>query len=96
MTVQTAVTVRMFGALHGIRKDRGLPSVVELDDIPEQGCAAYSLLERLDLPKDKVDAVFINFKMYSLDHEVHPGDKIAFVPIGVPGSRGLFSPEKPV
>ena len=92
MAGQASATVRMFGALHGIRKDRGQPTEVEMD-IPESGCTAVSIVQRLDLPLEKVDGVFINHKVYTLDHLVHPGDRVAFIPIGVPGSRGLFASE---
>lgn len=93
MPAQGTTSIRMFGALHGIRKDRGLPCEVELD-LPAEGCAASSIVGRLDLPLEKVEGVFINNKMHTLDHLVQPGDRIAFVPTGVPGSRGLFCAHK--
>ncbi|ACH37994.1 MoaD/ThiS family protein [Citrifermentans bremense] len=93
MAGQASATVRMFGALHGIRKERGQPTEVEMD-VPESGCTAISIAQRLDLPPEKVDGVFINHKIYTLDHLVHPGDRVAFIPIGVPGSRGLFASER--
>lgn len=90
MAVQAATTVRMFGALHGIRRDRGLPSVVDVD-IPADGCAASAIAEALELPLNRIDGVFINHRVYPLDHLVHPGDRVAFIPVGVPGGAGLFS-----
>jgi molybdopterin converting factor small subunit len=83
-------TVRMFGALHTIRKDLGLPSVVEVT-IPSGGCAATTLARELDLPLDKIEAVFVNRKVYNLDRSIQPGDRVAFVPTGIPGpARGLL------
>jgi hypothetical protein len=88
MSAQTT-TVRMFGALHTIRKNRGLASVEEVS-IPEGGCAASVLARELDLPLEKIEAVFVNHQVYSLEHCIQPGDRVAFVPTGIPGSaRGL-------
>lgn len=84
MSSKANTTVRMFGALHTFRKDRGLPSQAEVN-VPEQGCAAVEIARGLQLPLEKIEAVFVNHKAYSLDHEVYPGDRVAFVPTGVPG-----------
>ena len=93
MSSQTNTTVRMFGALHTIRKNRGLPSETEVS-IPAGGCVASALAHRLDLPLDKIEAVFVNHKAYSLEHRIQPGDRVAFVPTGIPGSArallGIF------
>lgn len=84
MSTQGTTTVRMFGALHTIRKDRGLPSVTEVN-IPAAGCAASVLARELDLPLEKVEAVFVNHKVYGLGHVIQSGDRVAFVPTGIPG-----------
>ena len=84
MAMQTNTTIRMFGALHTVRKERGLESTTEVA-IPPQGQTAQDLARDLDLPMEKVEAVFINHKVYSLDHLIKPGDQVAFVPTGIPG-----------
>jgi len=84
MTTQTTTTVRMFGALHTIRRERGLEPTVEVS-IPPGGCAACDLAQELDLPREKIEAVFVNHLAYSLDHVIQPGDRVAFVPTGIPG-----------
>jgi hypothetical protein len=90
MSTQRTSTVRMFGALHTFRKDRGLPSVTEVA-IPEDGCAAKVLASELDLPLEMIEAVFVNHQVYSLEHRIQPGDRVAFVPVGIPGpARGLL------
>ena len=90
MSTQGNTTVRMFGALHTIRKDRGLESVAEVS-IPSGGCAASVLADQLELPLEKIEAVFVNHKVYGLGHLIQPGDKVAFVPTGIPGpARGLL------
>lgn len=75
--------IRMFGALHTARRERGLESTVEVA-IPDEGRVAKDVAGDLDLPMKKVEAVFINHKVYTLDHVIHPGDAVAFVPTGVP------------
>lgn len=84
MSSKANTTIRMFGALHTFRKDRGLPSQAEVL-VPEQGCTAAAIARELELPMEKIEAVFVNHKAYALDHEVHPGDQVAFVPTGIPG-----------
>jgi molybdopterin converting factor small subunit len=84
MTTQTNTTVRMFGALHTIRRDRGLQSTTEVH-IPHGGCAASDLAAELDLPLEKIEAVFVNHRAHSLDHLIQAGDRVAFVPTGIPG-----------
>lgn len=89
MSSTANTTVRMFGALHTIRKDRGLASQAEVT-VPKGGCAATAIARELDLPMDKIEAVFINHKVYTLDHTILPGDRVAFVPTGIPGSVRLL------
>ena len=91
MSAESNTTVRMFGALHAYRTERGLPSTIGVN-IPPEGCTACELAGELDLPMDKIEAVFVNHQAYSLDHAVHPGDRVAFVPTGIPGHvcLGLF------
>lgn len=88
MSSKANTTVRMFGALHTIRKDRGLPDQAEVV-VPEGGCAAEAIARDLDLPLNKIEGVFINHKAYPLDHKVEPGDRVAFIPTGVPGPARL-------
>lgn len=90
MSSSMMTRVRMFGALHTLRKDRGLPSETEVS-LPPGGCDARVLAQELDLPLEKVEAVFVNHQVYSLDHHISPGDKVAFIPTGIPGAaRGLL------
>lgn len=45
-----------------------------------------TLLARLDVPDDAVECVFINHHALGLtDAIIHPGDRVALVPPGVPG-----------
>jgi hypothetical protein len=87
----------MFGALHTIRKERGLESTTEVS-VPPDGCTARDLARELDLPLEKVEAVFVNHLVYGLDHMIRPGDRVAFVPTGIPGPHrfllGIFGANK--
>jgi hypothetical protein len=89
MSMQITTTVRMFGALHTFRKERGLEPTTEVS-IPHGGCAACDLARELDLPMEKVEAVFVNHQAYSLDHLIRPGDRVAFVPTGIPNPERLL------
>jgi molybdopterin converting factor small subunit len=91
MTTQRTATVQIFGALDSTGNGRNQPLVVEVT-IPASGCKASVLARELDLPLEKIEAVSVNHQIYSLDHHIQPGDRVAFVPNGTPGpSRGLGS-----
>ncbi|TSK08522.1 MAG: MoaD/ThiS family protein [Geobacter sp.] len=83
MSTRANTTVRMFGALHTVRKNRGLSSQAEVA-VPEGGVSAASIARDLDLPMEKVEAVFVNHRVHTLDHKVNPGDSVAFIPTGIP------------
>jgi hypothetical protein len=84
MSTQTNTTVRMFGALHTIRRERGLSPTTEVNIHPG-GCAACDLARELDLPLEKIEAVFVNHIVHGLGHLIQAGDRVAFVPTGIPG-----------
>jgi len=89
MSTQTTTTVRMFGALHTIRRERGLEPTTEVN-IPPGGCSACDLARELDLPLEKIEAVFVNHIVHGLDHLIQPGDRVAFVPTGIPGPHRVL------
>ncbi len=76
--------IRMFGFLYTYRKKQGQPASVELQ-LPSEGKTALAIAQELELPIDIIEAVFCNNTIYSLDHQIMPGDKVAFVPHGTPG-----------
>ncbi|WP_263771978.1 hypothetical protein [Propionivibrio soli] len=52
----------------------------------QEAMAGGALLDRLDIPRNDVEVMFINRKAVAADcAEVHPGDRVALVPPGVPG-----------
>jgi hypothetical protein len=89
MSTPTNTTVRMFGALHTLRKERGLHSTTEVC-VPPGGCVACDLARELDLPLEKIEAVFINHRVHGLDHLIQAGDRVAFIPTGIPGPSRLL------
>ncbi|HXV21315.1 MAG TPA: MoaD/ThiS family protein [Desulfuromonadales bacterium] len=84
MSKESTVTVRMFGVLHTLRKGSGLASIAEVL-VPAEGRRARDIARELDLPLDKIEGVFVNAIVYDIDHLILPGDRVAFVPTGVPG-----------
>ena len=84
MSQQPTVTVHLFGCLHTLRQQRGLPSTAEIE-VPPEGLTGEELADRLELPLEFVEAVMVNRKAYSLNYRVNPGDRVAFVPRGIPG-----------
>lgn len=84
MKTDETVAIRMFGMLHSLRVKKGLPPVIEISLGPE-GKSAEDIARELDLPLDKIEAVFCNHRTYPLNHIIKPGDRVAFVPYGTPG-----------
>ena len=78
------VTVRMFGIFHTLRQERGLAPRVTLP-LPLDGTTALELARQLALPLEMVGAVYCNHSLAGLGRIIRPGDRIAFVPKGVPG-----------
>jgi hypothetical protein len=83
------VTVRMFGLLHLLRSEQGLPSTVEME-VPLNGTTGRELALGLGLPCDRIEGMFVNHTVYAIDHPVMPGDRVAFVPYGTPGPHRMF------
>lgn len=92
--MQTNTTVRMFGALHTFRRERGLAPTTAVA-IPPEGRTAHELARDLDLPLEKIEGVFVNHVVHGLDHLIQAGDRVAFIPTGIPGPHrfllGIFA-----
>lgn len=76
--------IRLYGNLHTLRRERGLPSVADIW-LPPEGRNGFEVAEMLGLPLARIEGVFCNHKAYGLDRILRPGDEIAFIPTGVPG-----------
>ncbi len=84
MTGTAPVTIRMFGSLHTFRTERGLPHTIEFQ-VPAEGRPAIDIAKDLELPIEKIEAIFCNRIIRELSYIIHPGDRMAFVPTGTPG-----------
>lgn len=76
------IEVRAFGKLHFLFKERGWPN--PLDYEPAGPLTAEQLREKLNIPAGDVEAVFINRFIRPLDTVLQEGDRVAFVPPGIP------------
>lgn len=78
------VEVLGFGLIRDIFKQNNWPVPLELE--LDQACPAIELAGKIGLPVDKIEAVFINHKVMPIQEAVvRPGDRVAFIPVGVPG-----------
>lgn len=84
MEQQQTATIRMFGIFHTLHRERGLSPAVAIQLSPA-GRPALEIARELNLPLDMVGAVYCNHCPSGLDQIIRPGDRIAFVPKGVPG-----------
>lgn len=86
---QPEVTVRVLGSLRPSRTERGLPYELTMK-VPAGGLTARQLAEELELPMDRVEGAFVNHTVHGLGIQVHPGDRVAFVPNDTPGPHRVF------
>lgn len=78
-------TIEVRGFLHlnaFLRKKYGpLPLILDLST-PVTG---VELAERLNIPLDEIEVIFVNGFVQALDFTINPGDRMAFLPPGCPG-----------
>ncbi len=77
------VEVRGFSYLKVIFDQRGWPFPMQVS--LDKQCTAAELAVRLELPREKIETVFINGIAGPLERTVNPGDRVGFVPPGTPG-----------
>lgn len=83
------VNLRLFGCLHALRTERGLPTKLTVE-VPAEGTTGTALAESLDLPLELIEGLFCNHTVRPLGWVIHPGDEVAFVPVGTPGPHRFF------
>jgi molybdopterin converting factor small subunit len=92
------VTLRLFGSLRPIAKERGFPDCLE-KAVPHEGKTGVELAAELEIPKGRIEAVFRNGVIQDLEKKIFPGDRVAFVPPGTPGPYrvllGMVGGKKP-
>jgi len=77
------VEVRAFSFIKEIFDQRGWPFPMQVE--LEKECTALELAERLEIPTEKIEAVFVNGIVKKMNEKIKPGDRVAFVPPGTPG-----------
>lgn len=85
----STVKVRMFGLLAADRCAKGFETSGEVE-VGEQGMTAHDIALALDLPLELIEGVFCNHTVYGLEHVIHAGDRVAFVPYGTPGPHRFY------
>ncbi len=82
------IEVRGFMQLVGLFRERNWPTPLMVD--LEEPTTGIELAERLDIPLDSVEIIFVNGWAQDISHPVNPGDRIAFVPPGCPGPHRYY------
>lgn len=86
--VKKTIEVRGFLQLVKLFKERNWPNplIVELEE-PTTG---IELAEKLDIPLEDVEIIFVNGWAQDVSHPINPGDRMAFVPPGCPGPHRYY------
>lgn len=91
------IEIRAFIWLSKLFSGRGWsnPHLFQIDD----RISGDALLEALDIPRRDVEALIVNHRTVPVENAIlHPGDRVALVPPGVPGPHrvllGLHGIEK--
>lgn len=82
--MEKTVEVRCFGSLKKYTKEKGFefPYLLKL----EKECTASELAEMIGLPLHEIEGIFINGIAQPLSEgHVKQGDRVGFIPYGVPG-----------
>lgn len=83
------VEVRAFSFIKSLFDARGWPFPLRYQ--LESPCSALELADRLEIPRDLLEAVFINGTVFRPEAGmVKPGDRVAFIPPGTPGPYRLL------
>lgn len=80
----TTIELRAFMDLADLFRKRGWPFPMQVD--VKDGMSGEALLALLDIPAECVEVIFVNGKASKpAQATVHPGDRVALAPPGVPG-----------
>ena len=78
------IEVRFFMFLTKLCQERNWPSPMQVELADE--ISGIALLEKLDVPAEKVEVLLVNGKAFRPDEAtIHPGDRVALLPPGTPG-----------
>lgn len=82
MTSTDCIEIRAFGKLYFLFKERNWPNPLMYET--KESLSADELRAVLDIPAKDVEVVFVNRLVKPLSTMLNPGDRVAFVPPGVP------------
>lgn len=82
------IEVRGFLQLYKVFKDRNWPSPLIMD--LEEPTTGIELAEKLEIPMDLLEIIFVNGWAQDVSHPINPGDRVAFVPPGCPGPHRYY------
>lgn len=83
------VEVQGYMWLADLFRERGWANPMQVDVDGET--PGLRLLERMDIPAERVEVAILNHKACAVDAAVvRPGDRVALVPPGVPGPHRLL------
>ncbi|RKO65977.1 MoaD/ThiS family protein [Desulfofundulus salinus] len=82
VTAMARIELRAFGPLMKIFSQRGWSLPLHVEIAP--GDTPGVLLKRLEIPEEQVEVVFINGRVEKKSHPLQDGDRVAFVPPGIP------------
>lgn len=86
---KNTVEIRFFGSLNTLANEKGWsqPLVVEL----QKECSALELVELVGIPKDQVEAVFVDGIAKPItEGRIKPGNRVGFFPSGTPGLHEFY------
>jgi hypothetical protein len=89
MSEQTGKTIEVRGFLHLDKafreKNWPIPLIMDL----EEPITGAELAEKLEIPLNEIEVIFVNGFVQALNYLIHPGDRVAFLPPGCPGPYRL-------
>lgn len=85
MAEEKKKTIEVRGFLHLDKyfrdKKWSVPLILDL----EEPITGARLAEKLEIPRDEIEVIFVNGFVQGLDYVIQPGDRVAFLPPGCPG-----------
>jgi molybdopterin converting factor small subunit len=84
MEQRDRATILMFGSLYTFRSELGLAPTLEVP-LSTAGKRAVDIAEDLGLPLASIGCIYCNHRPASLDRQIKPGDRVAFLPWSSPG-----------
>lgn len=83
------ISIGVFGSLRDYMDRQGFPYSLERE-APEEGRTALDVATDLNLPLEKIEAVFRDGQVINIYDSVFPGNRVAFFPQGTPGPYRVF------